>query len=304
MALPRSRSEDLSLSMVCGSHSANQNSRIQEKKMPFQQRFILGLVLAGLTGALSTAHAYQKTEEVEDQVSIQNSGAVDEEDTTYLQQNWTPDERETFYRTAQGSLVMPLKFAKALEAKDGTPFFSNENLKKYGFIPQKESRPVINRPLPIGFTVDGWRQHTLFVGSSDRGERYLGVNCSLCHTNAFHFNNKALRIDGGQTLANFQVFIRTWSIAVKATVTDQAKLSLVFEPGRTRRRNVHEPCRPRRPIEANLRGTRKMDLSGRRTVQLCSFGKGERSGNERYDLCLWPGPYRCLQRDLQRSSRT
>jgi len=159
-----------------------------------------------------------------------DSGAPSDHDveprTVYLQQNWTPADREGFYRTPQGSHVMPLKFALALEKRDSAErFLSSKNLASYGFIPQKKNEKTNPWGLPVGFTIDGKMKFTLLgLRSVDNGERQLGVNCALCHTSNFHYKGTPLRIDGGQTLASFQNFVRDLDLALKATREDGAKL--------------------------------------------------------------------------------
>lgn len=159
-----------------------------------------------------------------------NSGPANDHDiepnTVYVQQNWSSADREGFYRTPQGSYIMPLKFALALEKKDSTArFFSGTNLASYGFIPQKKNEKTNPWGLPIGFTIDGKMKFTLLGQHSiENGERQLGVNCALCHTSSFHYKGTPLRIDGGQTLASFQNFVRDMDLALKATREDSEKL--------------------------------------------------------------------------------
>lgn len=152
----------------------------------------------------------------------------DLEPTMYLEQNWSPAERTEFYRTPQGSHIMPLKFAAALRRPDNSkPFFSNENLAQYGFIPQ--SMDAVSNPLglPIGFTIDGGMKFdNILRHSVENGDRMIGVTCALCHTSNFHYKGQAFRIDGGQTLANFQAFVHDMDVALKVTREDQAKLAL------------------------------------------------------------------------------
>lgn len=150
----------------------------------------------------------------------------DLEKTVYLDQNWDHKSRTVFYRTPQGSHIIPLKFALALEAPhSGEPFFSNKNLSKYGFILQKKNPETNPYGLPVGFTVDGKMRYSLPEHRSvESGERYLGVNCALCHTSNLRYGGQVVRIDGGQTLASFQDFVRDLDFALKLTREDKAKL--------------------------------------------------------------------------------
>jgi len=156
-------------------------------------------------------------------------GSLDLKKTEYLQQNWSERERRSFYRLPQGSQILPLKFALALEKKDSDRLFlSNENLSSYGFILQKQDARTNPFGLPVGFTVDGDMRFRL-AGAVEDGERSLGINCGLCHTTDFQFQGKAFRVDGGQTLVRFQDFINDLDQALKATREDEAKLNSFLE---------------------------------------------------------------------------
>ncbi len=154
----------------------------------------------------------------------------DFEKTVYVEQNWSPGEREAFYRTAQGSHIMPLKFALALEKSDSKErFFGNKNLTNYGFVLQRANSHTNPYGLPVGFTIDGAMRFSFnpLVRHSVEDEtkpRMLGVNCALCHTTNLHFKGQAIRIDGGQTLVHFQKFIRDMDFALKANFEDKEKL--------------------------------------------------------------------------------
>jgi len=154
----------------------------------------------------------------------------DFEKTLYVEQNWSSGEREAFYRTAQGSHIMPMKFALALERADSKErFFGNKNLSNYGFVLQRANPHTNPYGLPVGFTIDGAMQFSsnplvLHSIEDENKPRMLGVNCALCHTTNFHYKGQAIRIDGGQTLVHFQKFIRDMDFALKANFEDKAKL--------------------------------------------------------------------------------
>ena len=50
------------------------------------------------------------------------------------------------------------------------------------------------------------------------------MTCAACHTNEWHVNNVAYRIDGAPTQANIQAFVSDMIVAVKNTADDAAKL--------------------------------------------------------------------------------
>lgn len=158
----------------------------------------------------------------------------DVEPTTYVEQNWTPEEREKFYRTAQGSHIMPLKFALAMERADSKErFLGNKNLSRYSFVLQNINPKTNPYGLPVGFTIDGMMKYKkglgieIFSGQSveDTSKpRMLGVNCALCHTTNLHYKGQALRVDAGQTLVRFQDFMRDMDLALRQNYEDKEKL--------------------------------------------------------------------------------
>ena len=64
---------------------------------------------------------------------------------------WTVATRAKFYSQDQGSQVIPLRWIKALNLPDGTPFLAN-NLARYGYLTNNEDPATI---LPAGFTAAG-----------------------------------------------------------------------------------------------------------------------------------------------------
>ncbi len=149
------------------------------------------------------------------------------EPITYLDQNWSAKVRQKFYTTAQGSQLIPLHFALALQsAKSQSPFFSSDNLTQYGFIAQKPDPRLNPYGFAVGLTIDGYT--AVRPGSKfspvNVGQRYVGMNCAACHTNNLRYGGKTIRIDGGQSLLNFQAFIDDMDQALFATAADQTKL--------------------------------------------------------------------------------
>ena len=172
-----------------------------------------------------------------------SAGSHDTDPTIYLDQNWTPEEREAYYRTPQGSHMMPLKFAIALEQRGSEKkFFTNEHLSTYGFIPQKGNAATNPYALPVGFTVDGGMgarliDFSLTSGITGKkfeprevGERQLGINCAACHTANLKYEDKTtnttklIRLDGGQGFVDIQKFFDDMDGAVAETAMDNSKL--------------------------------------------------------------------------------
>src|SRR5687767_13160315 len=75
-------------------------------------------------------------------------------DVAYLEQNWSPELREQFYFTPQGSRLMPRDWFLALERSDSDALFSSpENLSRFGWLYQSGSSSPLNPGnLPIGMT--------------------------------------------------------------------------------------------------------------------------------------------------------
>jgi hypothetical protein len=124
-------------------------------------------------------------------------------------QNWSSNEREWFYHTAQGTVLLPYRWFLALEQPQikffGTvPKFSDpEYLARFGFLPDHASSQNPDG-LPVGFA-----KHTV-VDPFDKKERsveVIGLTCAGCHTGQVEYRGKGIRIDGGSAsidLSSFQ----------------------------------------------------------------------------------------------------
>jgi hypothetical protein len=131
----------------------------------------------------------------------------------FLEQSWSPSERNTFYYTEQGSQLIPYDWFLHLEqANSQTLFRDNQNILKYRYLPQNAG---LSNPdgLPIGFV----------GGEGAGGRRWLGFTCAACHTNEIHLGDVAYRVDGAPTLADAQAFLVDLVGALKQTVTDADK---------------------------------------------------------------------------------
>jgi mono/diheme cytochrome c family protein len=122
-------------------------------------------------------------------------------------QNWSPEQREGFYHTAQGSELLPYKWFLALEQPKikifgAVPKFSDTDyLARFGFLPDAVS-PQNPGGLPVGFAVDE-------VVDPDSGQpvEVVGLTCAACHTGQLEYKGKGIRLDGAPAtidLASFQ----------------------------------------------------------------------------------------------------
>jgi mono/diheme cytochrome c family protein len=121
-------------------------------------------------------------------------------DPTYLEQNWSDDDRQWFYTTPQGSKLMPYKWVMALERTDANvPWV--QNLDRFGFLPNRTSG-VNPDGLPVGLVQDG---------------QDLGLTCAACHTNQLNFRGTTYQIDGAPTNASLWEFLADLGNAFAAT---------------------------------------------------------------------------------------
>ncbi len=146
------------------------------------------------------------------------------ENITYLNQNWKPEDSLWFYRTSQGSNLLPYDFFLYLEQADSTDKFSNDsNLNnKYRYLPQDVTTTNPDG-LPVGMAKDTYL-----------GKEYMGFTCAACHTSQINYQGsdgemRAFRIDGGPAAADMQNFLVDMAAALQATIDDQAKRDRFYE---------------------------------------------------------------------------
>jgi mono/diheme cytochrome c family protein len=122
---------------------------------------------------------------------------VDEKNISYLDQGWDASDSLWFYNTTQGSDLIPYDFFLALEQADKAELFNTpEHMNRYRYLPQ---RVTSSNPdgLPAGLVAD-WYGH----------KKYIGFTCAACHTSQINYNGKGIRIDGGQTAADMDWFMK------------------------------------------------------------------------------------------------
>lgn len=127
---------------------------------------------------------------------------------TYLEQNWTNEDRAYFYFADQGSRLIPYDYFLHLEqADDMQAFRADANMTRLGFIPTGKSA---NNPdgLPIGL---------------GRHDGYLAPTCAACHTQQLRYQGETIVIDGGQGLINLNQFLHDLTASLKATLDDPEK---------------------------------------------------------------------------------
>ncbi|RMH86025.1 hypothetical protein EA796_06195 [Pseudomonas sp. AOB-7] len=113
----------------------------------------------------------------------------------YLEQ-WSDEERQTYYYTPQGTTVKGLRYDwfNALEMPFGSAKFARpEYLARFGFLtdPNQRATPLNPGNLPVGFA-----RHQ----DDESGEHFLDISCAACHTGELRYQGQAVRIDGGAAL--------------------------------------------------------------------------------------------------------
>ncbi|QTD46053.1 di-heme-cytochrome C peroxidase [Ottowia testudinis] len=139
-----------------------------------------------------------------------------------LQQGWSDADRAFFYGTPQGTAMYPAYIMQALEAADGLPFMSRENLEQYGVLYPEKDLKVPNNPWgwPIGFVAD-----TLPA----LGGLKFSVTCAACHTGEVRHQGKRLLIEGGQSVTDIGRMGGDWMRNFLATDADPARRERLFK---------------------------------------------------------------------------
>jgi len=155
-----------------------------------------------------------------------------------LGQGWTQSDRDWWYSVSQGSRLVPLSWAKALELKDSPDaFLSDAHLRHLNYLTDRTKAG-----LPLGFVVDvntnarqtdaacmdypslcDAKDHFKAPWTGLPKQPWLGLNCSACHTNDIVYNGKTVRVDGAPSLADFQSFLEDMLAALTQTDSDAAK---------------------------------------------------------------------------------
>lgn len=144
--------------------------------------------------------------------------AVQAYDIMWTDQGWTTNQREKYYQTTQGCLILPYSWFFALEQE---PHFSLgllrienrrlfteiENLTRYRLIPDPRPRYNPDR-LPVGITKTVLPDQ--YVQQLGKGQKeWLSYTCAACHTAQINYKGFAIRIDGAPGMWNFTQFNST-----------------------------------------------------------------------------------------------
>jgi len=143
--------------------------------------------------------------------------------------------RQDWYKTTQGSHLLPWEVFNTIEEADSETLFSARNsLSKYGFLYPEEraydaantqyngsygervERDISVEGMPIGFLRDK---------SEIDNRNYLGLTCAACHTGEVTYAGNNYYIEGGQANADVNVFLNKLADALEANKNNAAKLA-------------------------------------------------------------------------------
>ena len=122
-------------------------------------------------------------------------------------QGWTAEQQAQYYTLDQGSRMIPLSWLQALKQADHKTPFLADSLKRYGYLPDPNSKIA---GLPVGFS-------TAHDGGSGA---VVGMTCAACHTREIRVNGTPTRIDGGPAIADFFTFMLDLDAAVAYALGD------------------------------------------------------------------------------------
>lgn len=136
-----------------------------------------------------------------------------------LDQGWTPDQREKYYQTSQGSLIIPYSWFMALEQPgfgNHKPFAAEDNLIRYDLVTDSSKFNPDNLPVGVGKeTIDDEHLKDLGCGAPPcpgnvaLHREWLTYTCAACHTEQINYQGKSLIVEGGRGRWNFNQFNHT-----------------------------------------------------------------------------------------------
>ena len=139
-------------------------------------------------------------------------------DPVMLPQGWSDSQRTAFHYTAQGTQIMPYKWFVNLEQPCWWPFgcgkfADQEYLGRFGFIAGVKDAKDNPDGFPVGFAKDAQFRDPV-TGSTTP---VVGINCAACHTGELHYQNHAVRIEGGPAMTNLGQFLNAIGVSLLMT---------------------------------------------------------------------------------------
>jgi hypothetical protein len=144
------------------------------------------------------------------------------EPVVYLNQAWSPADREWYYHFSQGSVALSYDIFMNLEVADSQePFRSDANSERYGLIPDASNPQNNPDGLPVGLS------KTVISDPKWKGEEtgaFVGFTCAACHEGQLNYKGKHVRIEGGVgNTFDFMAYTYALVEALQATLNDAAK---------------------------------------------------------------------------------
>ena len=132
----------------------------------------------------------------------------------YLDQGWSPEQRQRYYRLYEGSQLVPYEWFRALERAGSEELLgSDASMARFGYLPNRGDPRYNPDDLPVGFVKE----------RDPRTGNWLGLNCAACHTGQVEYRGHAVRIDGAPALADFMAFRDALIATLQETQADPAK---------------------------------------------------------------------------------
>ncbi len=127
-----------------------------------------------------------------------------------LSQNWSDETAEWFYNLPQGSKLLPYDWFINLEQPSSLALFRDPaHFASLGYI-ARTADAANPEALAVGFVRDG---------------QHIGMTCAACHTGVVRHQSTAFLIDGGQTLGDFETFLRRMQTALEQTAVAGPKFN-------------------------------------------------------------------------------
>lgn len=181
-------------------------------------------------------------------------------DVINLEQGWSRETQDQAWFISFGSRLLPYAWFLNLEQADSEDLFRDDAyLTGFGFLAQQ---PTSNNAdgLPVGFS----RDH------DDGAQAWLGLTCAACHTGQVHYRGAKIRIDGGQSLLDFDRFEAAVVDALSATLANPDKLERFAR--RVLHDNADDPV-----VHGDLRDAlveRTQELAARRRMNATDIAYG------------------------------
>jgi len=132
-----------------------------------------------------------------------------------LDQGWNAQVQDRAWFASFGSRLIPTAWLKVLEEADSEQrFMDDAHLDALGFLTQS-STPNNPNGFPVGFTHE----------TDAQGRDWAGLGCGACHTGEVRYKGQRIRIDGGQSMLDFDAFEGALVAALEATAKDDAKFA-------------------------------------------------------------------------------